>query len=166
MLTIEPRKRYLRAMASASTWRKRAAACGLALALAAIAPVADAKASVDSAYGFDRTWNSAVRLVRVDMGFKLTEKDEANGYILFEYKSAEAGSKPTHGSVEIVRPRDASEAVHVMVQLPEMPHYHEQVLIDALVKKLRAEYGDPPAKPRPSPPRKRDDADAGADAEP
>ncbi len=150
-------------------WRGAVVSCLVALtvaATAAVTTIADAKASVDSPYGFDRTWNSAVRLVRVDMGFKLTEKDEANGYILFDYRSSEGGSKPTHGSIEIVRPRDASEAVHVMVQLPEMPHYHEQVLVDALVKKLRAEYGEPPSKPRPSSPRRRDDADAGSDAEP
>jgi hypothetical protein len=100
------------------------------------------------------------------MGFKLTEKDEANGYILFEYRSSEAGGKATHGSVELVRPRDPGDTVHVMVQLPEMPRYHEQVLIDALAKKLRSEYGDPPAKPRPAPARKREETDAGADAEP
>lgn len=164
-MTARPSKRYEGTM----RWRGAVLSCLVALAglsTLAVPSIADAKASVDSPYGFERTWNSAIRLVRVDMGFKLTEKDEANGYILFEYRSTEGGSKATHGSVEIVRPRDASEPVHVMVQLPEMPHYHEQVLIDALVKKLRAEYGEPPSKPRPSPPRKRDDADAGADGEP
>ena len=38
------------------------------------APGADAKATYESAYGFDRTWNAAMRLVRVDNGWKVTEK--------------------------------------------------------------------------------------------
>jgi hypothetical protein len=42
--------------------------------------------------------------------------------------------------------------VSVLVQLPQMPHYHEQVILDALAAKMRREYGDPPA-PRPAPAR-------------
>jgi hypothetical protein len=41
-----------------------------------------------------------------------------------------------------------------------MPHYHEQLLIDALASKMRREYGDPPP-PRKTPPPV--DVDAGAD---
>ena len=50
--------------------------------------------------------------------------------------------------------------VHVVVQIPQMPTYHEQVLVDKLSRKLRNDYGDPPKRtPRPAPPK-----DAGADA--
>ena len=119
-------------------------------------PQASAKSSYESAYGFDRTWNAAVRLVRVDMGLKVTEKDEQNGYLLFDYKSPESGSKPTAGSLEIVRPKDTNGPVRVVAQLPQMPRYHEQVLLDSLAKKLRQEYGDPPVVVR------RPPADAGA----
>jgi hypothetical protein len=120
---------------------------------------ASAKASYDSAYGFERTWNASMRLVRVDLGLKIEEKDDQAGYLLFDYKSSESGSKVTQGSMELVRPREAGGAVHVIVQLPQMPRYHEQVLIDSLAKKLKDEYGEPPKqRPRPAPP------DAGNDS--
>lgn len=118
---------------------------------------ADAKGAYDSAYGFDRTWNAGMRLVRVDMNMKLTEKDESAGYLLFEYTSPESGKKPVPGSMEFIRAKDG--AVRVLVQIPAMPGYHEQVLVDALAKKMRNEYGDPPKKaPPPSAPK-----DAGAE---
>ena len=120
---------------------------------------AGAKGAYDSSYGFDRTWNAGFRLVRVDLNMKVTEKDEALGYLLFEYKSPES-SKPVPGSMEFIRSKETG-AVRVVVQIPQMPTYHEQVLVNSLEKKLRAEYGDPPKKPTPPPPR-----DGGADAEP
>jgi hypothetical protein len=119
---------------------------------------ARAKSAYESAYGYDRTWNAGMRLVRVDLGMKLTEKDEGAGYLLFDYKSPESGNKAVPGSMEFVRSKDTG-AVRVIVQIPQMPGYHEQVLIDALQRKMRAEYGDPPKKPPlPTPPK-----DAGAD---
>ncbi len=119
---------------------------------------ASAKATYESAYGFDRTWNAALRLVRVDMGMKVTERDEASGYLLFEYKSPESGGKPSNGSMEFLR-RD--QQVNVVVQLPEMPQYHEQVMIDRLARKMRTEYGEAPKSP---PPPKPQPKDAGVDA--
>ena len=112
--------------------------------------MADAKAGYESAYGFDRTWNAATRLLRVDLGFKVLERDETTGYMLFEYTSSESGKKSTSGSLEFVGGREPGSLVHVVVQLPEMPRYHEQNLVDQLAKKLRTEYGDPPKRqPKP-----------------
>ncbi len=129
----------------------------VATAIVLTGPDASAKSSFDSAYGFDRTWNAALRMVRVDMNMKVTEKDEQNGYLLFDYKSQES-AKPSSGSMEFIRGRD-SDSVHVVVQLPQMPKYHEQVLVDDLARKLRNEYGEPPRrKPTPSTP-----IDAGSD---
>ena len=117
---------------------------------------ASAKSAYDSAYGFDRTWNAGLRLVRVDLGLKVTEKDDTNGYLLFEYKSPESGMKSVPGSMEFIKGKDG--AVRVVVQITQMPGYHEQVLVDHLQRKLRNEYGDPPSKPpMPSAPK-----DAGA----
>ena len=127
----------------------------------ASAPWADAKATYESPYGYARTWNAALRLVRVDNGWKVTEKDETSGYLLFEYKSVE-NAKPTSGSVEFVRGGDESAPVSVLIELPQMPHYHEQVLLDSLATKMRREYGDAPVhrKAPPSP----EEPDAGPDA--
>jgi hypothetical protein len=125
---------------------------------------ASAKSSYESPYGYERTWNAALRLVRVDNGWKITEKDETNGYLLFEY-SAPQTAKPTPGSLELVRGREGEAKgganVSVLVQLPQMPHYHEQVILDALASKMRREYGDAPEhRPPPPPP---EPSDAGSD---
>lgn len=128
------------------------------------APRASAKAAYDSPYGYDRTWNAALRLVRVDNGWKVVEKDEGTGYLLFEYRSAE-NAHPTPGSVELIRSQEGS-SVGVVVQLPQMPRYHEQVLLDALAAKMRREYGDPPIQrkaPTPPPVPDAPGPDAGAD---
>jgi hypothetical protein len=121
---------------------------------------ARAKGSYESAYGFERTWNAGMRLVRVDLGLKISEKDEGAGYLLFDYLSPESGKKAVPASMEFIRAKDTG-AVRVVVQIPQMPGYHEQVLVDSLARKLRNEYGDAPKKaPPPAAPK-----DAGADGE-
>ena len=129
------------------------AALVAAAAVVASAGPASAKSAYDSAYGFDRTWNAGLRLVRVDLGLKVTEKDDTNGYLLFEYRSPESGQKPVPGSMEFIKGKDG--AVRVVVQIAQMPGYHEQVLVDHLQRKLRSEYGDPPRTP-PAPSTSRD----------
>jgi hypothetical protein len=137
---------------------------GAAVAITLTGPRIEAKSAYDSPYGYDRTWNAATRLVRVDMGLKVTEKDDASGYLLFEYRSSEGGSKTCPGSIELVRSADDAAGVHVIVQLPSMPRYHEQVLLDGLVRKMKDDYGEPPSARL----RSSRSADAGAtkDAEP
>lgn len=114
-----------------------------------------AKTSRDSPYAFEQTWNSAVRLLRVDLGYKIDEKDERNGYLLFEYedKGVKGG-----GSIEMFR---GDKAVRVICQLPKFPSYHEVVILDRLEKKLREEYGPPPEKLKPPPDAGAPDADSG-----
>jgi hypothetical protein len=128
------------------------AASGLAVSAAVVfsAPGASAKSTYESPYGYDRTWNAALRLVRVDNGWKVTEKDDQSGYLLFEYLSTE-NRKPCAGTMELVKGRDGDAPVSVLVQLPAMPRYHEQVLLDALASKMRREYGDPPDRRKPAP---------------
>jgi len=137
---------------------------GLAVtaAVLATAPGASARSTYESPYGYERTWNAALRLVRVDNGWKVTEKDDANGYLLFEYRSPESGARPSQGSFELVRVHDPDAPVSVLVQLPQMPHYHEQVLLDSLAVKMRREYGDAPVHKKP--PAPRDPPDAAPDA--
>jgi hypothetical protein len=123
----------------------RAGAALIAAAVSALllaGKTASATATYESPYGYSRTWNAAVRLVRVDNGWKVTEKDDAAGYLLFEYRSPE-NSRPSPGSIEVVRGPDADAPVGVLTALPQMPHYHEQVLLDALASKMRREYGEP-----------------------
>lgn len=140
-------------------------AIGVTAAILITGSLADAKSTYESPYGYDRTWNAALRLVRVDNGWKITEKDDRSGYLLFDYKSPE-NSKVSPGTLELVRGRDDDEHepnVSVLVQLPEMPHYHEQVMLDALASKMRREYGDPPARRKKQPVDAPDAGDAGTD---
>ena len=137
-------------------------AVAVVAAVVATSPDARAKSGYDSSYGFDRTWNAGLRLVRVDLAMKVTEKDESNGYLLFDYKSPESGNKAVPGSMEFIKNKDTG-AVRVVVQIPQMPGYHEQVMVDSLARKLRTEYGDPPKK-APTP-RDKDAKDAGAGAD-
>jgi len=132
----------------------------IAVAIALRAGGVEARSSFDSPYGYERTWNAALRLVRVDNGWKVTEKDGVNGYLLFEYRSPE-NTRTSPGSLELVRGSGRDDSVSVLVQLPQMPRYHEQVLLDALAAKMRREYGDPPKHRLPDEPR--DVRDAGAD---
>jgi hypothetical protein len=132
-------------------------------AVALTAGGANAKSTYESPYGYDRTWNAALRLVRVDNGWKVTEKDDQNGYLLFDYTSP-GGGKPNPGTMELVRSRDPDGAVSVLVQLPAMPQYHEQVLLDALASKMRREYGDPPVHRPQAPKEPREQPDAASDA--
>jgi hypothetical protein len=151
--------------------RRLAPTAVLALALALPASAVLYTASVSAAvvytspYSFDQTFSSAKRLLRVDLGLKITETDTDAGYLLFEYTSPESGKRVHAGSLEIVRGRDS---VLVTVQLPTLPRYHEQMLADALAKKLSTEHGDPPRrsqnqKPSKQPPEDTNAADAGAD---
>lgn len=119
-----------------------------------------AATSYESPYSFDQTWSTAIRLLRVDMGLEITEKDQSHGYLLFKYTTSGSGQKVHSASMEMVKgPRDV---VRVTVQINSLPSYHEQMIIDKLAKKLFAEYGDPPKRPDPPPPVPED---GGADGE-
>jgi hypothetical protein len=128
------------------------------LSLVSPAPFAEgeaqAKSGRDSAYTFEQTWNSALRLVRVDLGFKIVEKDEKAGYILFEYTDKGTTSS---ASLELL-PNES--AVRVVCQIPKFPSYHETFVLDRLAKKLKEEHGTPPEKQKPLPDAGPPEADA------
>jgi hypothetical protein len=148
--------------------RVRRAVCGslvgvLALGLVALSQPAEARSTFDSAYGFDRTYNAALRLVRIDLGLKITEKDDKSGYFVFDYKAADSANRVSSGSIEFVRSPEADAPIRVVVQLPSMPRAHEQVLVDALIHKMRQDYGDPPEPVKRPPAPEKPPVDAGAD---
>jgi hypothetical protein len=124
-------------------------------------PLAEAKTGHASPYTYEQTYGSALRLVKVDLGLKITDQDAEWGYFLFEYTSRESANKVTRGSFEFVRTADG---VQVWLQLASMPSYHERVIIDKLARKLGEEHGTPPPKPKPKPeekPKKGDESDKG-----
>lgn len=107
------------------------------------APDANASIGYQSPYTFEQTFGSALRMLRVDLGYKVLERDKDLGYILFEYTSPESDKKVHQGSMEVV---SSKTGTNVAVQIPAMPQYHERMLIDQLVKKLESEHGEPPRR--------------------
>jgi hypothetical protein len=114
-----------------------------------VARTAGARVAADSGYTKAQTYNGALRYLRVDLGYDVTERDADAAYLMFEY-SPPGRTTTTRGTVEIV---ETADNVRIYVQLPQMPEYHERVLSDGLLRKLREEYGAPPEKkPKPPPP--------------
>ena len=105
-------------------------------------------------YSIADVWPSAVRFLRIDRNCVIREKDEAAGYILFDYPE---GQKPHKGSLELIRTSDTDgrDITRIAASLPDLPRYIEQLLIDKLSAKLREDHGSPapppPRKPAPEP---------------
>jgi len=122
---------------------------------------ARARVEGDSDYSKAQTYSGALRFLRVDMGYEVVEKDPDAAYLVFRYASPGQGKNESTGTLEVV---EAGERVRVFVRIPRMPEYHERILRDALLKKLREEYGVPaPRKPAPKPDAKPAPGDAGTD---
>lgn len=113
--------------------------------------VAEARVTGEIAYSYEQTWQTAVRLLRVDLQCPITDRDEEMGFVLFEYTSQ---GRTYPGSVEIVRSTDArgEEHIRVTVQVPAMPSYVERMMFDRLTRKLREDYGDVRTRRRPQEP--------------
>jgi hypothetical protein len=128
-----------------------------ALSLLALADGAAARSEAEVTYTREQTFSAALRYLRVDLAYEVTEKDPEAAYLLFSFPAPELPSKTAHGSIELVQ---RERTVRVFVNLPELPSYHEEVLKRGLLEKLRVEYGDPPAAERRKPdkrdPDKRD----------
>ncbi len=122
--------------------------------------VASAKTGFDSAYTYDQTWTASLRLVRVDLGLKISEKDEHDGFILFEYTEKDRTSP---ASIELVR---TDHGVRVNCQIAQFASYHEAALLTRLARKLKDDFGSPPEKPAPIVDAGSDVEDAGSDSAP
>ena len=119
-----------------------AALLAMLLLLAAAAPAGARREGVYR-YPFSRVWSSALRMLRVDYESPITEKDIDSGYFLFEFPE---GGKSHSGSVELARTGEGgSETVRVVVQVPSLPSYVEQMMLDRLTRKLNEEFGEPTA---------------------
>ena len=126
------------------------AAVGLA-AVALLCRPEPARARVEGRfdYAYRQVWSTTVRLLRVDLGFPVTDKDASIGFVLFEYRD---GDRSHPGSVELLggrgRSADGGDPVRVVFRVPSMPSWVERMLVDRLGRKLREDYGDPLPAPR------------------
>jgi hypothetical protein len=107
------------------------------LASLLLATGASAKTSREYPYEYGSVWPSLVRFLRVDENLKLVEKDEANGYILFELTD---GKRTFAGAAEVVR---VEKATRVILRLTDRPAYMEAGLLERFGGKLHDELGEP-----------------------
>ncbi len=97
-----------------------------------------------------------MRFLRIDLGYKVTEKDADNGYILFDFKK---GDRTYPGSLELIRAKDYADrdSVKLILEIKERPEYDEDWILAGLVQKLRDDHGLPPPPSQKEPPSKPDD---------
>jgi hypothetical protein len=101
------------------------------------------RSEAEITYTREQTFSAALRYLRVDLAYEVTEKDPEAAYLLFSFPAPELEQKSAHGSIEVVQ---TERSVRVLVNLPQLPNYQEEVLKRGLLSKLRAEYGEPPPR--------------------
>ncbi len=118
------------------------------IALALLLPdSASARRSDAHAYRFEQVWSTAIRLLRVDYGFPVRDRDQDIGYLLFDYTDR-GRSHP--GSLELVpfEAQNGQSQIRVTLSIPAMPAYVERMVLDKLKRKLRDDHGEPLRPPR------------------
>ncbi len=128
------------------------------LTVCSLASPSLARHEAEHFYRYEQVWGSAVRLIRVDMGFPIREKDKDIGFMVFDYVDSDGSKSP--GSVEVLQPREGRrEGIRVVIKTPKQPGYTEIRILDKLKRKLYEEHGEPveppPARERKDP--KEDD---------
>ena len=129
----------------------------IVLSLIGLTDTALAKRESRLRYPYSLVWTTAVRMVRVDYASPITEKDKDEGYFLFSFVH---DGKEHPGSFEVID--DSDQGARVVVQIPAMPSYIEQMLIDKLERKLVQDHGSPREKqPEPKKPSAPADGEDG-----
>jgi hypothetical protein len=103
----------------------------------------EARTTRETSYRYEQLWNTAIRFLRVDNGFKVTENDKETGYVLFNY--THAGQTMTAAMELVPTVRYGKSYITIGLRIQNMPSYVEVMLMDKLERKLRNEYGEPPA---------------------
>ena len=145
-------------------WKRWTLASVGALLLLGAAPVASAKSVKTLEYPFAAVWSTAIRFLRVDRGYPVSDKDKANGYILFTFPGT-GSVKQCPASIELISTKDdlGRKQLRLQLNIAHQPRYVEVQLLDALARKLRAERGPPQEPPerkkpkKPAPPKKKQD---------
>ena len=127
----------------------------LLMTFALLSPaISQAKKTEDFRHTYEQVWGAAIRMIRVDQGYPIKDRDETVGYFLFDYRD---DGRMYPGSVELVRIEDQGGGpIRAVIQIPAMPSYIERMLLDKLKRKLLDEYGEP--APPPPPKKKPEDA--------
>jgi hypothetical protein len=106
--------------------------------------VAAARSTATLSYAPNEVWAAAVRFLRVDRSLPIREKDEAAGYVLFDYND---GGKGYKAALELIPFSDNEGRVTTQVALTiaGLPRRYEGALLEGLGAKIRDERGSPPA---------------------
>ncbi len=122
----------------------------LLVALAALGWLVPATAAADAqasfTYDHDIVWSTAVRLLRVDLGYDIAEQDRENGYLLFVVRE---NGREYQGAVEFVRGlgERGVAVVELNLRIAGLPLSSEESILRKLRTKLRESYGLPPRAP-------------------
>ena len=122
----------------------------LLVALAALGWLAPTPAAADAqasfTYDHDIVWSTAVRLLRVDLGYDIAEQDRENGYLLFVVRE---NGREYQGAVEFVRGvgERGVAVVDLNLRIAGLPLSSEESILRKLRTKLRESYGLPPRAP-------------------
>lgn len=138
----------------ASSGVRRAVIALAGLCLLTSTSAAWGRAEAEVAYTREQAFSAALRYLRVDLAYEVTEKDPDAAYLLFSFAAPELERKVARGSIEVVQ---RQRTVRLFVNLPELPSYREEVLKRGLLDKLRTEYGEPVPPEQPpekTPPKK------------
>lgn len=125
------------------------------LAAAALGALPPSRAAADAeatfTYDHDVVWSTAVRLLRVDLGYEIAEQDRENGYLLFVIHE---NGRDYQGAVEFVRGSGERgiPVVELRVRVTGQPRSTEETILRRLRTKLRDDYGLPPRPPAAPPP--------------
>ena len=129
----------------------RFAAAFVLVAAASVPRVSDARVEETFTYPDDVVWTTLVRLLRVDLGYEISEQDRDNGYILF---TAAQNGRTYNGSVQFVLGTGEwdTPVVELTLSVTGLAEGAEALIIRKLKTKLREDYGLPPRPERPAPP--------------
>ena len=78
-------------------------------ALCALARPAAARAQAEVAYTREQAFSAALRYLRVDLSYEVTEKDAQAAYLLFSFSDPALQKKTGHGSIELVQRGSTAE---------------------------------------------------------
>lgn len=124
----------------------------IAFVLAAAAASASAKSEKTAPYDPHAAFPVAVRFLRVDLGVKIVEKDADTGYVIFELDEEK---RTFRGALELVATEsDGRASVRLILSLDDRPDYEEQMMLDKLEQKLKAELAVSPKSEKPDKPDK------------
>ncbi|MFH1434676.1 MAG: hypothetical protein ABIJ56_03065 [Pseudomonadota bacterium] len=109
-------------------------------------------------YPYTWVFNTAVRLLKIDLKCEVDEKNKESGYITFFYEYKKMKSYATMELVDSTND-DNGYRVIVRVVMDKFPSWVEVDVIDKLEEKIRDLYGSPPeyVKKKADPEKEKDD---------